>query len=246
MPKKPRKTAAPEGPWQAREIVLWDIARLVPNARNARLHSDEQIDQLARSIEKFGFTIPVMADAETGELIAGHGRILAAQKLGFTQVPVIVAPAHWTEDDRRAYGIADNKLALNSSWDPVLLEQELSALAKSGFDLNLVGFDGDELARILDDADQSRFAGVAGSDLGDGSQGEDAGDGAGEGGDTEQVPTFSTPISHDALVDLRSAIKRAKATYGVATTGEALGIIAREWLARPASAPLTPPAGEEG
>lgn len=112
---------------------------LIPYARNSRTHSEEQVAQIAASIREFGFTNPVLVDAEGG-IIAGHGRVMAARKLGMTKVPVIEL-GHLTETQRRAYVIADNKLALNAGWDEELLRLELEDLAADGFDITLTGFD---------------------------------------------------------------------------------------------------------
>lgn len=113
------------------------VADLVPYAKNARTHSDKQVDQLVAAIKKWGFTNPVLID-ETGELIAGHGRTLAARKLGLVDVPYIRLSG-LGEADRRAYVLADNQLALNSGWDDALLGQELAFLQGAGFDLGLTG-----------------------------------------------------------------------------------------------------------
>lgn len=122
-------------------------AALIPYARNARTHSEAQVCQIAASIREWGWTVPILVD-EAGMVIAGHGRLAAAQKLGLTEVPVIVA-AGWTEAQKRAYVIADNKLALNAGWDDELLKLELTDLRDLGADLQLVGFDDGELAKIF-------------------------------------------------------------------------------------------------
>ena len=113
---------------------------------NTRTHSDEQVDQLVASIGEFGFTNPLLIDGER-QIIAGHGRLAAATKIGMEDVPCIVLD-HLTEAQRRAYVIADNKLALNAGWDDDLLKLELSALDQIGFDLSVVGFDDDELSDL--------------------------------------------------------------------------------------------------
>ncbi len=124
---------------------------LIPYARNARTHSDAQVAQIAASIREFGFCNPVLIDAESG-IIAGHGRVLAARKLGMTDVPC-VRLGHLTDVQRRAYIIADNKLALNAGWDEAMLALELSALRIEEFDLDLTGFDVGEIDALLDGAD---------------------------------------------------------------------------------------------
>jgi DNA modification methylase len=126
------------------------VADLIPYARNSRTHSDEQVAQIAASIREFGFTNPVLVDGERG-VIAGHGRVLAARKLGLDEVPVIEL-THLTEAQRRAYVIADNKLALYAGWDLDLLKVELGSLQADGFDLGLIGFSGDELVELLADS----------------------------------------------------------------------------------------------
>jgi DNA modification methylase len=128
------------------KITLRPIADLIPYARNSRTHSDAQVAQIAASIKEFGFTNPVLVDGENG-IIAGHGRVLAAQKLRLEQVPVI-ALDYMNEAQKRAYIIADNKLALNAGWDNELLKLEFDDLAELGFDLELTGFDLSEIAAL--------------------------------------------------------------------------------------------------
>ena len=120
---------------------------LIPYARNSRTHSDAQVAKIAASIKEFGFLSPIITDAENG-IVAGHGRILAAQKLGITEVPCIEA-AHLTEAQKRAYIIADNRLALDAGWDNELLKVELADLKAADFDLSLTGFELGEIADFL-------------------------------------------------------------------------------------------------
>lgn len=122
-------------------------ADLLPYARNARTHSPEQVAQIAASMREFGFTNPVLIDAADG-IIAGHGRVMAAQSLGLAEVPCIRL-GHLTESQRRAYILADNKLALNAGWDEDLLAQELRELQSGGFDIGLVGFADEDLKDLL-------------------------------------------------------------------------------------------------
>ncbi|MFC4668349.1 site-specific DNA-methyltransferase [Seohaeicola nanhaiensis] len=124
-----------------------DLDDLTPFVANSRLHSDAQIDQLAASIEQWGWTIPLLID-EAGGIIAGHGRALAAKKLKIGNVPCMVA-AGWSDEQKRAYVIADNQLTLNASWDEDILRAELSALAGLNFSMDLIGFDGDVLEELL-------------------------------------------------------------------------------------------------
>lgn len=125
------------------------IGELIPYAMNSRTHSDEQVAQIAASIREFGWTNPVLVDEHKG-IIAGHGRVLAARKLGIERVPCIEL-AHMTEAQKRAYVIADNKLALNAGWDDEVLALELKALQDDGFDLELTGFDDAELSKLLEE-----------------------------------------------------------------------------------------------
>lgn len=120
---------------------------LIPYARNSRTHSEQQVAQIAASIREFGFTNPVLIDAENG-IIAGHGRVMAAQKLGRKDVPCLRLD-HLTDAQKRAYVIADNKLALNAGWDDEMLRIELDELKAVDFDISLIGFDDDELGALL-------------------------------------------------------------------------------------------------
>jgi ParB-like chromosome segregation protein Spo0J len=119
--------------WPADAIERRPLAALVPYARNARTHSDEQIAQLAASITEWGWTMPILVD-EGGMIIAGHGRVLAAARLGIGEVPVMIARG-WSEAQKRAYVLADNKLTLNAGWDDGLMRLEISDLANMGFDI---------------------------------------------------------------------------------------------------------------
>ncbi|WP_439891588.1 ParB/Srx family N-terminal domain-containing protein [Ralstonia sp. 25C] len=125
------------------------IEALIPYARNARTHSAEQIAQIAASLREFGWTNPVLVDAD-GTIIAGHGRVLAARQLGMTEIPVICL-AHLTDAQRRAYVLADNKLAEAAGWDKDLLALELTELDGNGFDLGVIGFSAKELAGAMSD-----------------------------------------------------------------------------------------------
>ena len=130
----------------ADKVERWPIDKLVPYARNARTHSDEQVGQIAASIKEWGWTTPVLVD-ETGSIIAGHGRTLAARLLKMTEIPVMVADG-WSDAKKRAYIIADNKLALNAGWDNEMLALELGEIGDLGFDLDLIGFTADEIAAL--------------------------------------------------------------------------------------------------
>ncbi len=134
----------------AGRIELWPLDRLRPYARNPRTHSDAQVDQIAASMIEFGWTNPVLVD-ERGGVPAGHGRLLAARKLGLAEVPVIRFE-HLSEAQKRAYLLADNRRAEQAGWDEELLAGELAWLRDERFDLDLNGFDAAELERLLRDS----------------------------------------------------------------------------------------------
>jgi ParB-like chromosome segregation protein Spo0J len=129
------------------EIEKWPITRLIPRITNPRTHTPEQVAQIAASIREFGWTNPVLVGADN-DVIAGHARLLAARQLGMAEVPVIQL-GHLSEAQRRALVIADNQLTINAGWSEETLRIELQALQEADFDLTLVGFDEDELARLL-------------------------------------------------------------------------------------------------
>ena len=129
----------PTRPWPADQQERWPIERLTPYPNNARLHSETDLDKLAASILKFGWTMPPLVD-EQGALIVGQGRVeAAATRLGIKEVPVLVARG-WSEEEKRAYRVADNQLAARASWDFERLSSEFGDLKLSGFDLDLIGF----------------------------------------------------------------------------------------------------------
>ena len=133
--------------WLADKIEQWPTAKLVPYARNARTHSNDQVAQIAASIAEFGFTNPILAGSD-GVIVAGHGRLAAAQKLGLDAVPVVVLD-HLNPTQRRALVIADNRIAENAGWDDAMLRIEIAALQDDDFDLSLTGFDADALAELM-------------------------------------------------------------------------------------------------
>src|SRR5690348_1228123 len=137
----------------AQRIEHWPPEKLIPYARNPRTHSDAQVAQIAASIRAFGFNNPILVDTQAG-IIAGHGRLLAARKLQLKEVPVIVLD-HLSEAQKRAYVLADNQLALNAGWDEELLRIELVALQEEDLNLDLIGFDDVELARLVAHQDAS-------------------------------------------------------------------------------------------
>jgi hypothetical protein len=150
-----KRKAEPAIEWPADRVERRPIEELLPYARNARQHNDAQVAQIAASIREWGWTIPVLVD-ESGTLIAGHGRVLAARQLSIETIPTMIARG-WTEAQIKAYRLADNKLSLNSEWDIGLLKVELGDLRELGVDLEVTGFRDFEfnslLANGVDDPD---------------------------------------------------------------------------------------------
>lgn len=150
--------------WPAEAVERRPVADLIPYARNPRTHTAKQVEQIAASIKRFGWTMPCLVD-EAGEIIAGHGRVMAAELLGIEEAPCMVAEG-WSEAEKRAYVIADNQLTLNGAWDQELLALEVQALADLDFDLELLGLDDKTIGLLLnpnepaDLGDADRFAGV--------------------------------------------------------------------------------------
>lgn len=149
---KPKPAAAPvpaAAKWPAAEVTMRPVDSVRPRANNPRTHTPQQVQQIAASIREWGWTVPLLVD-EAGELIAGHGRLMAAQQLGLQQVPVMVAKG-WTDAQRRAYVIADNQLTLNGGWDAELLRVEVGTLSLDGsVSLDLLGFDAATLDGMLE------------------------------------------------------------------------------------------------
>ena len=133
--------------WPADKITKRKTDELIPYARNARTHSDEQVAQIAASIKEWGWTTPILVD-EDSEIIAGHGRVLAARKLDIQKVPPITAKG-WTKAQKQAYVLADNQLPQNAGWDMDLLKVELQGIDTEGFDLTLIGFSIEEMDGIF-------------------------------------------------------------------------------------------------
>jgi ParB-like chromosome segregation protein Spo0J len=143
--------------WPADQVERRPLTELTPAARNARTHSSAQIDQIVASIKEWGWTMPILVDEE-GTIIAGHGRVLAAERLGLGEAPVMVARG-WSEAQKKAYLIADNKLAINAGWDETLLRLEVGDLGAIGFDMTKIGFSMEELSKLsASGAPPSEFA----------------------------------------------------------------------------------------
>ncbi len=144
------------------QIESWPLDRLRPYARSAKIHGTNQVAKIAASMAKFGWTVPCMV-ADDGELIAGHGRVLAAAMLGLKDVPVIRL-GHLDEAERRAYRIADNKLTELGEWDEAMLRDEIAGLLAEDFDLSLLGITDEDLDALLRDPDQADGGAVEGED----------------------------------------------------------------------------------
>jgi hypothetical protein len=142
----PRKKKTSLETLEETTVEIAKLADLKDAAKNPRTHTDEQIGEIAASIQEWGFTNPILID-EKKTIIAGHGRKMAAERLGLASVPVIVATG-WSEEQKRAYLIADNKIALNAGWDVDVLRREIEDLAQLDFDIPLIGFDPEELMAL--------------------------------------------------------------------------------------------------
>jgi len=194
------------------------VSSLIPYARNSRTHSGAQVGQIAASIKEFGFLNPIIVDGESG-IIAGHGRVLAAQKLGLAELPVIEA-GHLSDTQRRAYIIADNKLAMNAGWDDEMLRVELDALGVDGFDLELTGFSLDEVQALsFDDEAETEMPELADGDK-----------------EPYQQKTFTLHDEQAAIVDDAITLARTNplSDTGVNenSNGNALALICAQWLER--------------
>jgi len=207
---------------KAPKIELLAVDDLIPYINNARTHSEEQVLQIASSIREFGFNNPVLIDKEQ-TIIAGHGRVQAARKLGIEKVPC-VRVEHLDEVQKKAYILADNKIALNAGWDTDLLNLELEAIKNSGMDVSITGFTDLDLARLSDDLDQKALddmADAGGSDVVDSSASDEP--------KTEMAP-LSVVLEHDQRVLVFEALRLAKNKHGLDTSGEAIWAICKEWM----------------
>jgi ParB-like chromosome segregation protein Spo0J len=193
-----------------------DLSSLIPYARNSRTHSAAQVAKIAASIKEFGFLNPIVVDGSNG-VVAGHGRLLAAEKLGLDVVPVIEAK-HLTESQKRAYVIADNRLALDAGWDEELLRVEFDALEESGFDLEITGFDTQEIEALSFDSD-------SGTDMPELSEGDR---------DPFQQKTFILHDDQAAIIDDALMLARSNpvADTGINdnANGNAIAFICSQWL----------------
>lgn len=199
-----------------KQIEQVPTAKLIPYANNSRTHSPEQVAQLAASIREFGFTNPVLV-ADDLTIIAGHGRVRAAQALELEEVPVIKL-SHLDERQRRAYVIADNRLALNAGWDSELLALEYAALRDEGFDLSLLGADEDEISALI------------GFDVGESSP-EEAFASLPDG-DRAPFRQMTFTVHDSQHEDITAALKMVEGAEEISgnRNADALHAIVREWM----------------
>ena len=176
---------------------------LIPYARNSRTHSPDQVTKIAASIKEFGFLNPIIVDGENC-IVAGHGRVMAAKKLGLDELPCIEA-SHLTEAQKRAYIIADNRLALDAGWDNEMLRIELQEIEAHGFDLSLTGFTVDEIQALQFDDDAEAEM----PDLAD--------------GDREPFQQMTFTMHDEQAEEVRAAIEKAKAMGPFVDTGNENG-----------------------
>jgi ParB-like chromosome segregation protein Spo0J len=224
----------------AKRLEMWPLERLRPYERNARTHSAEQLEQLQASIKEFGFTAPILVDGSDG-VVAGHGRLAAAKLLGLAEVPVVVLD-HLSEEQRRQYVLADNKLAENAGWDLELLALELEAIE---IDPAVLGFGEADLARLQDGLELGEFEQVAAAGPGteraepehQGGLGleprevEDADvDATAESGEVEERHVFSCNLLWDDREVVLAAVRLAKEKHSLEGTPEALVQVCREWM----------------
>jgi ParB-like chromosome segregation protein Spo0J len=198
------------------------IDKLIPYANNAREHDDKQIAQIAGSIREYGFNNPILID-ENNTLIAGHGRLYAAMKLELKDVPCIRLP-HLTELQKKAYILADNKIALNSHWNASMLDLELRALQDGNIDLSTLGFNEADLSRLADDKDQERLDAMVAD------AGIDDDESTQKTNDNEDMFPLSFMLENDHRDTIFKALRKAKEKHSFENSGQALWVICKEYL----------------
>ena len=195
---------------------------LIPYVNNSRTHTDEQVLQIASSIKEFGFTNPILVDGDKG-VIAGHGRLRAAKIAGIESVPVIEL-SHLTPAQKKAYIIADNKLALNAGWDIEMLHLEMEGLREFDYDITLTGFSEDDLARLSDDVDLMRMKDME----------KDAEDKDSSVNDekprTDELFPFSVMIDHYQRETIFAALRKAKQEHELENSSQAIWAICKEYV----------------
>jgi hypothetical protein len=227
-------------PAMAKRLEMWPLERLRPYANNARIHSERQVATIAASIREFGFTAPILVDSEDG-ILAGHGRLQAAQLLGLTEAPVVVLD-HLDAKQRRAYLLADNKLAEGATWDDELLAKELASI---DLDPRVLGFDEDDLARLHDGLELQALEVMATPSAGTERVEPEAGlpgvmsqrepmddgtDAVAESGAVDERHVFSVNLRWDDRESVLAAVRKAKERWELEGMPEALAALCREWM----------------
>jgi ParB-like chromosome segregation protein Spo0J len=207
------------------KIQYKKVKDLTPYAKNSRKHSESQVAQIAASIEKFGFNAPILLDGNN-EIIAGHGRYEAAKNLNLLEVPTIDL-THLSDDEKRAYIIADNKIALNSEWDVQMLGEELDYLMSTDIDVGILGFSVDDLSRFEDDKDLARL-----DEMSDDEDDEDMSDKPTlvKEKPAQELYPLSVVLDHDQREVVFKAIRKAKQDKFLDTSGQAIWVICKEYL----------------
>ena len=206
------------------QVTYKSVDSLIPYINNSRTHTEEQVAQIAASIKEFGWTNPILLDGDNG-IIAGHGRLRAAVKLSITKVPCINL-AHLSDIQKKAYVIADNKIALNSGWDIQILALELDALRDADLDLGLLGFSEADLSRMADDQDLVKLNNMV-DDADD--ENDEAHEGDTDKPDSELFP-LSVMLEHEQRDTVFKALKKAKNEHYLDTSGQALWVICKEYI----------------
>lgn len=196
---------------------------LIPYVNNSRTHTDEQVMQIASSIKEFGFTNPILVDGDKG-VIAGHGRLKAAKIAGFDSVPVIEL-SHLSPAQKKAYVIADNKIALNAGWDIELLQLEIENLTEFDYDLSLTGFSADDFSRLSDDNDISKMQEIEN----DGSAKESTGSPTQQNQNSELFP-FSLMVDYDQRETIFTALNKAKQKHELENSSQAIWAICKDYI----------------
>lgn len=218
------------------KVEHWKVERLVPYTKlNVRVHPKEQVEQIAASITEFGFTAPILVDDKAG-ILAGHGRLSAAKKLGMKVVPVIQLK-HLNEVQRRAYMIADNKIPLSAQWDAKRLDKELKALSKSGYDILITGFSEADMARLTDDLDEMELRETSrggGGGAGGGSSKDDDDDDDSVSSSIKPLPPTDMVALNFIVSDkqrdfILEVIAQSKTQHKLKNNGDALVKICQQW-----------------
>ncbi len=208
--------------WAAQAVVKRSVQELIPYERNPKIHSEQQIQQIADSIREWGWTVPVVID-ESGNVLAGHGRLFAAESIGIEEVPCVVA-SNWSEEQKKAYIIADNKVQENSSWDFSLLSEEINNLSENGFDLEKLGLSEADINLLQNLSPDEEFKfdyDDVVPDVSDVSSSEPS-------KTTDGYVEFAVVLSEADKKQLMSQINKVKADYQIESNADALMMIVNQ------------------